>query len=136
MNDNTLNGVKMGDGFRETLYAPLELKEFVSNQSRLEHGKRVIVTGTNDNSLARYASRNITLEFCVIGDDESDFGTKKNALFTELYKGEVKLEPTELGTDVFHLIYTGKTSTYSCGLSKRACKVKVSFDEPNPNNRT
>lgn len=136
MNDVTLAGVKTGEGFRDELYAPLELKEFVSNESRLEHGRRVVTTGTGNNSLARYASRTVSLEFLVVGTDETDFLSKRNALFTELYKGAVKLEVPELGPDVFHLIYQGKSNTYSTGLSKKACRVKVSFEEPDPSNRT
>ena len=136
MNDSTLAGVQMGEGFKDELYAPLELKEFVSNESRLEDGRRVITTNTSGTSLAKKASRSISLEFCIVGSNESDFNTKKNALFTELYKGSVKLEVPEIGSDVFHLIYLGKSNTYSSGLSKCSCKVKVSFEEPDPSRRT
>ena len=136
MNNTTLVGVKMGDGFKDELFAPAELKEFVSNESRLEHGKRVITIGSNNNSLARKASRNIALEFLIVGNSESDFELNKNTFFNELYKGSVKLEVPEITTDVFHLIYQGKSGTYSSGLSKKACKVKVSFEEPDPSNRS
>lgn len=36
-------GVKMGDDFIDTLTEPLTLKEHIENESRLEHGKRVVV---------------------------------------------------------------------------------------------
>ena len=136
MNNTTLSGVKMGDGFRDELYAPLELKEFVTNESRLENGCRVLTIDTNSNSLAKIASRNISLEFCIYGSNEGEFLANRNALFTELYKGSVTLQVPELGSEVFHLIYQGKSNTYSSGLSRRACRVKVSFQEPNPSNRS
>ena len=136
INNTTLAGVKMGDGFKDELYAPIELKEFVSNESRLEHGRRVVTADTGGNSLARYASRTISLEFRITGSSISEFLTNRNALYTELYKGAVKLEVPELGSEVFNLIYLGKSSTYSTGLSRMACRVKVSFEEPNPSQRS
>ena len=129
MNDATLAGVRMGNGFKDELYAPLELKEFVSNESRLENGKRVIVRNPVK------AGRTLSLEFCIVGSSESDLETKKNAMLAELYKGEVKLEVPEISEDVFHLIYTGKSGTYSSGLSNMACKIKVNFEEPDPSVR-
>lgn len=130
MNTTTLAGVRMGENFKNDLYAPLELKEFVSNESRLENGKRVIVRNP------KKASRTLTLEFLVTGSTEVAFNTNLQAVYTELYKGTVDLEVPELGNEVFHLIYLGKSPSYSSGLSKRACKFKVSFEEPNPADRT
>ena len=129
MNDTTLNGVRMGSNFKNELYAPMELKEFVSNESRLENGKRVIVRNP------KVASRTLSLEFAIVGSTQEDFEYKLSVLYEELNKGTVKLEVPELNNDVFHLIYTGKSGTYSSGLSRMACKVKVSFEEPNPANR-
>ena len=39
-------GVRMGDGFLDTIGAPAPMKEFIENKSRLEHGKRVIVSNS------------------------------------------------------------------------------------------
>ena len=130
MNDNTLTGVKMGNGFYDTLYAPIELKEFVSNESRLENGKRVIVANP------RKASRTFSLEFLVTGATATAFGNNLQVLFTQLYAGSVKLEVPEVSEDVFFLVYQGKSSTYSSGLSKTACRVTVAFEEPDPSRRS
>ena len=35
-------GVRMGDNFLDVLGAPVPLKEFIENKSRLEHGKQVL----------------------------------------------------------------------------------------------
>ena len=129
MNNTTLSGVRPGKGFKEALYAPVEMKAYITNESRLEHGTRYYVTPKKN-------SRNLTLEFQIIGSSTSDFKTKYEALLTELYKGTVKLEPTEISSDVFNLIYTGKSPACSMGLSGRACKISVGFVEYNPNVRT
>lgn len=36
-------GVNMGDGFIESLYAPLPMKDVIENKSRLQDGKKVII---------------------------------------------------------------------------------------------
>ena len=133
MNNATLVGVRMGEGFKDELYAPVELKEFVSNESRLKHGRRVITSGMS--ARARKASRTIALEFHIVGRNTTEFYQNRDAFFAQLYNGEVVFEVPELGEEVFRLIYLGKSSTYSSGLTNTACKVKVSFEEPNPNNR-
>ena len=129
MNGTTLSGVRMGENFKSDLYAPLELKEFVSNESRLEHGTRVIVRNP------RYASRTLSLEFQVIGESKAEMEANLAALYEQLDGGTVLLEVPELTSDVFNLIYTGKSGTYSSGLSGCACKIKVGFIEPNPTDR-
>ena len=48
-------GVNMGDGFIDALDAPLPMKDYIENESRLEHGKRIITTD------AKVDSRDITL---------------------------------------------------------------------------
>lgn len=34
-------GVRMGDNFLDVLNAPVPMKEFIENSSRLEHGKQI-----------------------------------------------------------------------------------------------
>lgn len=127
INGVTLAGVRPGNKFRENLYAPLEMKEYISNESRLEHGKRVFSTP------ARYKSRSLSLEFNITASTTADLKSRYNAFLNALYTGEITLVASEFGNEVFHLIYTGKSPSYDNG--KCACKVKVGFDEPNPGNR-
>lgn len=65
-------GVKMGDDFIDTLTEPLTLKEHIENESRLEHGKRVVV---DDNP--KFASREVLLDFTITGKDKADFKAKR-----------------------------------------------------------
>ena len=132
INGRTLDGIYPGNKFIDTLKAPLELKPFIQNESRLEDGVRVIVPDT-----PRFASRNLSLEFVIIGDGPRDMYSKRDAFFNELYKGQVELGVTEpVGNETesifYNLVYLGKSPTYDQSLTRNSCRVKVSFMEPNP----
>lgn len=140
INNTTLSGVRPGKGFRDELASPAPLKDFVTNESRLENGKRVMYGSP------RLASRTFNLEFQITGSSKAQYKQNLDAFYAELYKGEITLEASEfhelwhvvnnVNTPmVFHLTYMGKTPTYSSGLSGCASKIKVSFEEPNPANR-
>lgn len=123
-------GVNMGEGFLDALDAPLQMKDYIENESRLEHGKRVIT----DN--AKVDSREVTLQFTIEGSSESDYRTKKKAFQLELEKGGVNIKIPALGDEIYKLIYLGKSISY--GLSPDRCFAKVSskFEEPNPMDRS
>lgn len=123
-------GVRMGDGFLDTIDGFNQMKDYIENESRLEHGKRVIT----DN--AKVASREITLQFTIEGYSESDYRIKKKAFQTELEKGVINIKIPTLGSDIYKLIYLGKSLSY--GLSPDRCFGKVSgkFCEPNPIDRS
>lgn len=123
-------GVNMGEGFLDALDAPLQMKDYIENESRLEHGKRVIT----DN--AKVDSREITLQFTIEGSSESDYRAKKKAFQAELEKGAVNIKIPALGSEIYKLVYLGKSISY--GLSPDRCFAKVSskFCEPNPMDRS
>lgn len=123
-------GVRMGDGFLDTIDGFNEMKDYIENESRLEHGKRVIT----DN--AKVDSREITLQFTIEGNSENDYRTKKKSFQTELEKGTVNIKVPTLGSEVYKLVYLGKSLSY--GLSPDRCFGKVSgkFCEPNPMDRS
>lgn len=123
-------GVRMGDGFLDAIDGFNEMKDYIENESRLEHGKRVIT----DN--AKVDSREITLQFTIEGSSESDYRSKKKSFQTELEKGAVNIKVPVLGNEVYKLVYLGKSISY--GLSPDRCFGKVSskFEEPNPMDRS
>lgn len=123
-------GVRMGDGFLDTIDRFNEMKDYIENESRLEHGKRVIT----DN--AKVDSREITLQFTIEGSSENDYRSKKKSFQTELEKGAVNIKVPVLGNEVYKLVYLGKSISY--GLSPDRCFGKVSskFEEPNPMDRS
>ncbi len=123
-------GVRMGDGFLDAIDGFNQMKDYIENESRLEHGKRIIT----DN--ARVDSREITLQFTIEGDSESDYRTKKKAFQTELEKGAVSIKVPVLGSEVYKLVYLGKSVSYGLSFDRRFGKVSSKFEEPNPTDRS
>lgn len=123
-------GVRMGSGFLSSIDGFLSMKSYVENDSRLEHGKRMIT----DN--AKVDSRELTLEFTITGSGEADYRAKRKAFQQELQKGAVAVKVTALGSDVYHLVYTGKSVSYAISLNRSFGRVSAKFTEPNPMNRT
>ncbi len=124
-------GVRMGDGFLDALTEPLTLKENIENESRLEHGKRIIV---DDNP--KIASRELLLDFTITGSSKEDFLQKKNSFLALMYKGEITLQVPQESPDVYHLIYRGKGTDYGMNAQRTFCHMMLKFVEPNPANRT
>ena len=123
-------GVRVGDGFLDTIGAPSPMKEYIENKSRLEHGKRVIVGSP------KLDEREVTLTFTIKGKSKSDYQTKKKSFFDELYKGKVDIQIPENGNEVYHLLYLGKSITYAQSLGRTFGKLSAKFSEPNPANRS
>lgn len=126
----TTYGVMMGDGFIDTLFAPIALKPFVESKSRLQHGKRVVTENV------KMDSRDFTLVFVIQGSSKSDFKSKKSTFLGLLYNGTMSLRvPSEDSSVEFHLVYLGQNAQYSHSLDGTSCKITVKFEEPNPNDR-
>lgn len=123
-------GVCMGDGFLDVIDGFNEMKDYIEDESRLEHGKRMI---TNN---AKVSSREITLQFTIEGGSESDYRTKKKAFQAELEKGIVNIKIPDIGTDVYRLVYLGKNVSYGLSLDRCFGKISSKFCEPNPMDRS
>lgn len=122
-------GVQMGNGFLDALDGPLPMKDYIENESRLEHGKRILT----DN--AKVDSRDVTLDFTITGTSRADYQTKKNAFRTELQKGAVSVKVPDLNNEVYHLVYTGKGISYGLSLDRCFGHFSSKFTEPNPMDR-
>jgi len=129
-------GVMMGDGFLDALLAPVPVKPYISNKSRLMDGKRIIIPAGS----MRKDERSLTLNFTISGTSTSDFRTKRTNFYNLLYGGLVIMgfagndAPT---TDKFRLYYEpGNSVTYGGDLSHSFCKIAVRFIEADPTDRT
>lgn len=122
-------GVRLGDGFLDTIGAPAPMKDFIENKSRLEHGKRVIINNP------KLDERDVTLTFTIQGNSQADYQSKKSAFQNELYKGALTIQIPSNGSEIYHLIYTGKSISYAQSLDRTFGKLTVKFNEPNPTNR-
>lgn len=122
-------GVRMGNGFIDAIDTPLTMKEYIENESRTEHGKRVIVANP------KLSSRTITLPFTIEGETSSDYQSKKKAFEMELYKGIVEIQVPKNNSDVFKLIYKGNCTSYGQNQARNFGKFSAKFEEPNPSDR-
>lgn len=124
-------GVNMGEGFIDAIdaFVPMK-KQVIENNSRLEHGKRVVFTSP------RVDSRAITLHFTIKGCNELDCRTKRKSFEAELYKeGFVTVNVPTLGEEKYKLIYQGKSVIYGLNRSRTFCTFAAKFEEPNPMDR-
>lgn len=122
-------GVNMADGFLDALDAPLQMKDYIENESRLENGKRIICNSP------KVASRDFTLGFTITGSNETDYRAKKKAFETELRKGMFTLSVPDLCTDTFHLVYTGKSVSYGLSMNRHFGHFSTKVTEPDPTDR-
>ena len=96
-------GVNMGDGFIENILLPAGNKDYIENESRKEHGKRVLYTN------AKLSDRDVTLTFNIHGISRSDYLQKYNSFVEELQKGKVIITVPVLNKK-FTLSYQKSTS--------------------------
>ncbi len=120
-------GVNMGDGFIENILLPAGNKDYIENESRKEHGKRVLYTN------AKLSDRDVTLTFNIHGISRSDYLQKYNSFVEELQKGKVIITVPVLNKK-FTLSYQ-KSTSFAIGASMTSSKLSVKFNEPNPSKR-
>jgi len=120
-------GIRMGEGFFSAIEGPLPMKDYIENNSRLEHGKQVIYANP------KFADREVILPFTVVGRDERDFQSKLKAFENILYNGlvEIYLPVTD---KTYRLVYL-RSQTYALNLNRTVCNVAVKFNEHQPNRR-
>ena len=122
--------VRMGQGFIDVLENGVQLKEHIENDSRLEHGVRMLVTTKVD-------KRTISLKFNIHGATKAAYMTNKRAFETMLLQGMVTIKVNDSNhPDYYHLVYTGKSVSYNHSYNGRFGIFTAQFIEPNPNNRT
>lgn len=125
-------GVSLSDGALSALMAPPAAKERISNESRLEDGKRIdIYTAT------RFEARELTLEMHLIASSFEDFVTKyRDFIATLTYSSQgVILSYTIYGQTLrykLHYLSCTQFAQYNGTLGKFA----VRFVERSPSNGT
>lgn len=124
-------GVNMGEGFLDAIDSFVPMKDYIENESRLEHGKKVIIS----DKLNKVASRDLTLHFTIKGENESDFRAKRRAFETEMQKVSVKINVPAIGAEIYKLLYLGKSVSFAMNRARTFCTVASKFEEPNPMDR-
>ncbi len=123
-------GLSLTGGAFAVLMTPAPLKTVITNDSRLEHGKRY-VTNT-----PRLDERPLTLPCHIIATGYADLMAKLDRLTAILAKGEVKMRVTfDTGVTIqYRFIYQGFSSLSQA--AGRLALIALKFIEPNPTDRS
>lgn len=121
-------GVRMGEGFLDTLNGYYTLKEYITNNDRTQDGVQYV-------GIPKVNERNITLNFTIEGKSASDFTAKNKAFAEVMRKGDITIQVPDDSSDIYHLKYTGNSCTFARNVERTFAKVGFAFIEPNPTNR-
>lgn len=126
-------GVTLAETSLTALMTPASAKDYVTSQSRLEHGKRT------DSGNVRMDARDVQLTFALQAPSLAQFLMRYNAFCDELKKGQIDLTVRISEGDTFmqttyHLYYIScsQFSEYNGRLGRFVLKL----NEPNPEDRT
>lgn len=114
-------------GTEGALLTPPEVKDFVTNSTSLRHGVLV-----DNPAHQKVKSREIQLQFVIRGDTREEFLTNFRAFKTELAGIVIVLYYAGI-KESFHLLYKAARSYGRYG--NKACKLVVTFLEPDPSNK-
>lgn len=120
-------GVRLARGAYEALLTPFGMKDYVINQSRLEHGTRISASQYN-----KKKERKVSIPVILEGADMDDYLAKYDAFLGLLASGMVYLRVPRLKR-VFKLVYTNCGNFKFDNLNK--ANFTLEFNEPNPNDR-
>ena len=113
-------------GFYETLLTPAPTKQFIQNNSRLEHGVRVVANSTN----TKLDKRDVQLQVMIEGATQAAYLQNYAAFIGAITQGLINLRVPKLDK-TYKLVYTSCSKYGDYGLKKGIFTLK--FTEPNPN---
>lgn len=120
-------GVSLSNTGLSALMTPPSNKDYIENDSRLEHGSRIILSDM------KVASRQVTLTINLVAKSESDFFTKYASFCEELENGNLNIKTSFQPNTVYHMVYVScnQFSQFMRGIASFTLKLI----EPNPKNR-
>ncbi len=122
-------GITLIRGWREALLTPAGVKDFVTNDNRLEHGVAVLAKQGN----AKKDKRDVSLSFFLEGESEDDYLQKYETFLDKIaYNGQFCFKVPCLKR-VFKFVYSSCTSYGDYGLKRSKFTIKMT--EYNPNDR-
>lgn len=121
-------GISMDDTSLSELMTPPSNKAFIENESRLQHGKRVVPVDP------KWDQRNLTLQINLTAATETQFLARYDGVCKELATGVLHIKTKYQPGVVYKTIYLscGQFSQFMRGIGKFSLKL----NEPNPNDRT
>lgn len=121
-------GASMTDSSLEQLLTPPQVKQYISNSSRLNHGERLVIPAGS----VRYEQKELTIVFVISGDTQEQYLQRYEAFLELLTSGIVAVHVPILAR-TFRLAYLS-CSKYGCYGLNRA-KLTIKFSEPDPTDR-
>lgn len=120
-------GLSMDETSLSALMTPSPNKELIENKSRLEHGKRVIISNPKKDE------RNLTLQINITAPDKDTFFTRYDSFCDELDIGVLDIRTKYRPSVVYRTTYQScqQFSEFMQGIGKFVLKL----NEPNPKNR-
>lgn len=121
-------GISMDSTALTALMTPAPMKDFISNESRLEHG--ISVTNINP----KKAQRELTLAFNLIANSMEDFLQKYNDFCNNVLAQSLLVINTKYQPGVFYKCYyisCSQFAEYNMTMGKFILKLV----EPNPDDR-
>lgn len=127
--DLDIFGITLVKGWREALLTPAPVKDYVTNDSRLEHGQSVIATP----KYAKKDKRDVSISFFLEGKTEEEYLQRyENFLDKIAYSGEFCLKVPQLKR-IFKLVYSQCSQFGDYGLKRGKFVLKLT--EYNPDDR-
>lgn len=121
-------GIFLGNNSIDILQTPPPAKKRISNESRLLPGIQII-DGKNILN-----ARNVTLVFYCKGSNYTDIHNKITDFTNELLEGIAIITLNDMPSIKFKLDYNSSSSFKQC--RGRLAKFSMTFNEPNPNDRS
>lgn len=120
-------GISMDNTSLSELMTPPANKAFIENESRLQHGKRVVAANP------KLDQRNLTLQINLTAATESQFFARYNEFCKELATGVLHIKTRYQPGVVYKTIYLScsQFSQFMRGIGKFSLKL----NEPNPDDR-
>lgn len=115
-------------GSYEQLLKPAPMKEYIANNSRKEHGMRIIAN--SDNSKTDY--RTLSLSLFIEGATQSEYLSNLENFMEEISQGVFSLRVPQLNK-MYQLVYTDCSNYGDYGLKKGKFVIKLT--EPNIKDR-
>lgn len=120
-------GMSMDETALSELMTPPANKAFVENESRNQHGKRIVIADP------KLSERNLTLQVNLTASDEQQFMKRYSSFCEELATGSLEIKTKYQPGVVYKTIYQScsQFSQFMRGIGKFVLKLS----EPNPNDR-
>lgn len=121
-------GIVFDSSAVSALMTPPPMKDYIADESRLEHGRRVIASN------AKVDRRDVTLTLALYARSETAFYSRLNAFCTELEGARLDIELGDLPGTVYKCVY--RSCSQFTQYNGRLAKFSLKLEEPNPKDRT